>query len=220
MIIILHRSGATFVVGASASTWLGAVQIERGWMIGVFLHLWFFATFFLQWQKEGANSFSKYKSWNAELLHQHLLRSNQDFIILLKRSVADSSLLPNDVITQTSDELIDKFRSGGYAAREHHGEIRVLPTISRDFLFNYSVDFSKPSLISGSSSTITQSTIPLDQFPQIALPNEYNWKMLSFELTGTLYILTHKLDWYKRFLHWTLAWFACLSIFLTLIGLL
>lgn len=93
VVIFVHWSGATFADVSEATMWLGAVEIERGWMIGVFIHLWFVVSFLLYWQDRNAPSLRHLEKENSELEHVELFRYMSGFIQLLHDTCAESELV-------------------------------------------------------------------------------------------------------------------------------
>jgi hypothetical protein len=212
VVIFVHWSGATFADVSEATIWLGAVRIERGWMIGVFVHLWWLISFVLYWQSRGTPSFSDLQARHIELEHIELMRKMTQFLGVLREACASADSADKGT-DHKSAELVGKLENQTLvAARESAREESFLPLIRRDWTWRYYVDFSQPAHVTGSRSPRRTETPTYDSLPRYAVPRGYSGKFFLYELRALSRLVGHRLEWHGDFLPWVLGWFAVVSI--------
>ena len=221
LIIFLHWSGASFI-STSAHTWLGTVQIERGWMVGIFLHLWFILSYVLYWQNKGAKNLTHYESINREFQHIQLIRKTPDFLKTLKEVCVAAERELQDIPEPPAATLVSMLASSSLNVKVGvQASERILPTIERNLILSYIVDFSKASHVEGTSSGSGADKYPeRDSLPCYIIPWRYSVKLFQFELRAFCRVVLKSFSWHQVFLPWVLGWFACCSIMLRLIGMI
>ena len=220
-IIFLHWSGASFVEGNSASTWLGVVHIARGWMVGVFLHLWFIVAFLFYWQRIDAPSMGKLETKNQEIYSLQLVEYTRGFLQLLKEACAVAESGSDSPNEYSAESLVDKLSRRALQVKDGNGTKSIIPAVERYGFGRYRIDFSKAAFTFGSSSSAGSAETPrIEDLQCLEIPAVYRAAFFRAETKTTFTILTRNIGWYREFLPSLLGWFGLCSIILRAFGIL
>jgi hypothetical protein len=180
-IIFLHWSGASFASGKTASTWLGALQIERGWVIGVFLHLWFVSSYLLYWQKKNAPKLRDLETEHRQMQHIELFHNIDGFPELFQAACQSSNSVVAEKFEQDISEITEKVLKRSFAVRSKNQTLRMFPTIRRKGFKDYFVDFSEPGAIFSHGSGSPNDGPSIESLPKLAVSREFGSRLLWCE---------------------------------------